>query len=244
MITVYLHPRCIDSYNVYKHLVEKNYLARANIVNTEVSPLLALEKSVLGVPAFELNGEVVLQGWFELSDVDDLFLEGSVSINGFEEGFERLLKSVWSTFTVASMVYVSGSLEVLASMNKFLLSASGGYFLEDKKGFLSHVKRRLNSTEFNVVERGLLRSILGNFLRDVFWTYKETPDKAFIENLGYREFRKWMFWRASVGRVYVPQSLNYDDSRLKTAWEYVLERADRVGPKIVEEYEKLKGFRI
>ncbi len=86
MITVYLHPRCSDSYNVYMFLKEKNYLDKTRIVNTEKQPLLAIEKSVFGVPAFELDGEVVLQGWVELGDVEELIVKGRAGVVSFEEG--------------------------------------------------------------------------------------------------------------------------------------------------------------
>lgn len=244
MITVYLHPRCSDSYKVFMFLKEKNYLDKVKVVNTERQPLLAVEKSVLGVPAFELDGEVVLQGWVSMDDVEEFFENGKVSVKDFDEGFDRLLKSVWSTFAVASVIFVAGTLDVLVGAERFLLSASGGFFLRDRDGFLRYLENRIRETGFDEVVRGLLRSILGNFLRDVYWMFGKAPNREFVEKLGFEFFRSWLYSRASIGRVFVPQSFGGADDRVALAWEYVLKRADRVGPEIVEEQTMLteSGF--
>jgi len=137
------------------------------------------------------------------------------------------------------VVFVSGSLEVLVGAERFSLSASGGFFLDDRDGFLDYLRGRIRDTGFDDIRRGLLRSILGNFLRDVYWMYGKTPDGKFVEKLGFESFRAWLYERASVGRVFVPQSFGDVDDRIVLAWKYILDRADRVGPKIVEEQRML-----
>lgn len=141
---------------------------------------------------------------------------------------------------MASVVFVTGSLEVLVGAERFLLSASGGFFLDNRDSFLEYLRDRIRNTSFDNIGRGLLRSILGNFLRDVYWMHGKTPDREFVEKLGFESFRAWLYERASVGRVFVPQSFGRADDRIALAWEYILDRADRVGPKVVEEQKMLK----
>lgn len=55
---------------------------------------------------------------------------------------------------MASVVFVSGSLEVLVGAERFSLSASGGFFLDDRDGFLDYLRGRIRDTGFDDIRRG------------------------------------------------------------------------------------------
>ncbi len=238
MLTVYLHPRCSDSWHVYKLLEKNSLLELVKLVNTEQAPLLALSKSVFSVPAFELSGKVVLQGYFTDDEVISLVRSGRIHVGSPEEALDRLMKSVFSSFLVASAVYLSGSFSVLVDARDYVYSASGALFLTEHETFFELARDKLRTATLGEEdEKHFVRIIAGNFIRDLYWLRGEPLNRDTIENLGYSYFREWLLLRSSLGRVFVPHSRPPADveERIRKAWEYTLHRADTIIARVLEE---------
>uniref|UniRef100_A0A7C4B9R3 Thioredoxin n=1 Tax=Thermofilum pendens TaxID=2269 RepID=A0A7C4B9R3_THEPE len=240
MIRVYVHPRCIASYTIYEKISEHR-ITGVVFVNTELDPFASLEKGVFAVPAVEKDGVVVLQGWTPWEDVLAVIQGGKVKVSSVEEAFERLLKSVTSSFTVAAAVYAAGDLSIITGSTTFMLSASGAYFLEDSSGFLDYAASRLRDTSLEAVEDGLIAAISGNFARDFLWVFGTPPRRSDLERLGFEGFKLWFTARASMGRVFVPHSFSWPglEERLKKLWEHLLEKVDVLGAKAAEEQSRI-----
>uniref|UniRef100_A0A7C3SLG3 Uncharacterized protein n=1 Tax=Thermofilum pendens TaxID=2269 RepID=A0A7C3SLG3_THEPE len=210
-------------------------------VNTELDPFAALEKGVFAVPAVEKDGVIVLQGWTPWEDVLAVIQGGKVKVSSMEEAFDRLLRSIASSFTVASAVYAAGDLSIIAGSTTFILSASGAYFLEDSSSFLNYASTKLRETSLETLEDTLVSVIAGNFARDFLWVLGKPPRRSDLERLGFEGFKLWFTARTSVGRVFVPHSFNWPglEERLSKAWEYLLENIDEIGVKVAEEQSKL-----
>ncbi|QOJ78550.1 hypothetical protein IG193_07275 [Infirmifilum lucidum] len=238
MLTVYLHPRCSDSWHVYKLLEKNSLLELVKLANTEQNPLLALSKSIFSVPAFELSGKVVLQGYFTDEEVISLVRSGKIYVGSPEEALDRLMKSVFSSFLVASAVYLSGSFSVLLDARDYVYSASGALFLPEHETFLELARSKLKAATLGEHdEKYFVRIIAGNFIRDLYWLRGEPLDRSTVENLGYSYFREWMLLRSSLGRVFVPHSRPpaHVEEKVRRAWEYTLDRADTIIARVVEE---------
>lgn len=240
VIRVYVHPRCIASYTIYEKISEQG-IAGIIFVNTELDPLASLEKGVFAVPAVEKDGVVVLQGWTPWEDVLAVVQGGKVKVSSAEEAFERLLKSITSSFTVAAAVYAAGDLSIVAGSTTFMLSASGAYFLEDSAGFLDYAASRLRETSLEALEDKLIAAISGNFARDFLWVFGAAPRRSDLEKLGFEGFKLWFTARASVGRVFTPHSFGWPGlgERLEKVWSYLLENVDTIGAKAEEEQSKI-----
>ncbi|MEZ0346715.1 MAG: hypothetical protein ABWK01_09205 [Infirmifilum sp.] len=227
-----------------RQILEQNSLLNSvKLVNTEKYPLHALENGVLSVPAFAIENNVVLQGYFTDEDVVHLIQTGAIKIQGFEEAFERLIKSIFSSFLVASTIYLKGSFDVLQFSEKYLLSASGAFFLPERKTFLDMVNIKFRDLKVDSSnERNFLRIIGGNFVRDLYWLRRKLPSHDELQALGIRFFREWLFQRASLGRVFVPQSVTQTqdlEARVEKAWNYILERFDRIASHVLEEQQAI-----
>ncbi|MEM3981172.1 MAG: hypothetical protein QXQ34_03145 [Thermofilum sp.] len=238
MLQVYVHPRCSESFHVYQ-LVTELGLLNVSFVNTELDPFGALSKGVFAVPAFEKDGKIILQGWFTREDLLSLLKEGVIKVSSKEEAFERLLRSVTASFTVASAVYVVGDLSIVSGSPEYVMSASGAFFLSGGEEFLDYAMWKLRETEFASIEEKLLRSIAANFARDAYWLRGSIPTRRELENMGSGFFETWLAARASIGRVFVPHSYAWEGARerVKRAWSYLLEHIDEIGPRVREEQE-------
>lgn len=237
-----MHPRCADSYRVYRLLSSRTpQSTRITYLDTEKYPFRALEYGVFSVPAFSLNGRLVLQGYFEDEEVVSLASGAGLRVSSLDEAFSRLLKSVYYSLTVASAVYVAGDLSVVAGSKSYLMSASGAFFVPEGEKFPEYAARRLSQTPFSEVEQGLLRNIAGNFARDLYWLTGEVPTRERVEKLGEGFFEAWLLARASIGRVFVPQSSPRPGlrERVSKAWSYVLGVIDKAGARVKEEQESI-----
>jgi predicted thioredoxin/glutaredoxin len=241
MLEIYVHPRCSKSYRVFCLLRSLPPGGQIAFLNVEKRPFYALERGVFSVPAFSLDGRIVLQGYFEDDEVKSLVEQGKVYVKDFEEAYVRLLKSMYHSFTVASAVYLAGDPSILANSASYLLSASGALFVPESERFLRYVASRLGPEVFPQIERDLLRNIAGNFARDLYWLFGETPTRGLAESLGEKYFYTWLLSRASIGRVFVPHSLKKPEVevRVSKAWSYVLGVIDKVGERVVEEQQKI-----
>ena len=237
MLEVFVHPKCSESYHVYTILKTEGLLGRINFLNVEKAPFHALEKGVFGVPAFSIDGRVVLQGYFEDHEVKSLVAEGRIHVKSLEEAYARLLKSIYHSFTVASAVYLAGDPSIILGSEAYLMSASGAYFVPEGGSFPKYVAERLGPSVFPELERDLLRNIAGNFARDLYWLFGEAPSRTMAEGLGEGFFSAWLFSRASIGRVFVPHSLAGQGvrERVSRAWSYVLGVVDKAGQRVVDE---------
>lgn len=242
MLSVYMHPRCSDSYNVYLLLERNSLLERVKLVNTERNPLQSIRLGVFSVPAFVENERVILQGYLSEAEILSLLTTGRIDVPSLEVAVERLMKSVFSSFLVASVVYLSGSFEPVAHSEDYVLSASGAFFITEQRKFLEVAKERLTTTTFDEsIERSLLRVIAGNFVRDYYWLRGEVPTRESLSKLGEEYFRDWLFLRASLGRIFVPHSQPPEGlkNRVRKAWEYLLERVDTISARVLEEQSKI-----
>ena len=237
VLEIYVHPRCSDSYRVYSLLRSRGLLKQVIFLNVERSPFHALEKGVFSVPAFSLDGRVVLQGYVVDREVRSLVVDGRIQVRDLEEAYARLLKSIYHSFTVASAVYLAGDPSILLGSESYLMSASGAYFVQEGERFPRHVAERLRPSVFPEMERNLLRNIAGNFARDLYWLFGETPTRTLAERMGEGFFFSWLLSRASIGRVFVPHSIDKPGmrERVSKAWSYVLDVVDKVGERVVDE---------
>lgn len=240
MLRVYVHPKCSESFHVYQLATELGLL-NVSFVNTELDPFGAFSRGIFAVPAFERDGKIILQGWFTQEDLLCLLKEGAIKVSSKEEAFERLLRSVAASFTVASAVYVVGDLSIVAGSPEYVLSASGAFFLGNSEEFLDYATWKLRETDVTTIEEKLLRSITANFARDLYWLSGEAPTRTEVESLGVRFFKVWLAARASVGRVFVPHAYSWEGlhERVERAWSYLLEHIEEVGPKIKKEQESI-----
>jgi len=240
VIRVYVHPRCIASYSIYEKISEQG-VTTVVFVNTELDPFASLEKGVFAVPAVEKDGVVVLQGWTPWEDVLAVIQGGKVKVSSMEEAFERLLKSIASSFTVAAAVYAAGDLSIVAGSTTFMLSASGAYFLEDGSRFPDYAAAKLRETGLEAVEEDLVTTISGNFARDLLWVSGSPPRRSDLEKLGFEGFKLWFAARVSLGRVFVPHSFSWPGfkERLEKVWKHLLENLDELGTKVAEEQSKI-----
>jgi len=242
MLKIYMHPRCGDSWHVYQLLERNSLLNLVNLTNTEEHPFLALSKGVFSIPAFELKDRVVLQGYFTEEDVILLAKDGRMRIKSTSEALDRLMKSIFSSFLVVAAVYLSGTFKVLLDARDYLLSASGAFFLPEQETFLQAAREKLAQALIDDSNRkSFHRIIAGNYVRDIYWLTGTPPRRETIEKLGLSFFRDWLLLRASIGRVFVPQSSLPAglDVRVREAWEYTLEKADAIAGKVLEEQSKI-----
>jgi len=242
MLKIYMHPRCGDSWHVYQLLERNSLLNLVKLTNTEEHPFPALSKGVFSVPAFELKDRVVLQGYFTEEDVILLAKDGRMRIKSTSEALDRLMKSIFSSFLVAAAVYLSGTFKVLLDARDYLLSASGAFFLPEQETFLQAAREKLTQASIDdSSRRSFHRIIAGNYVRDLYWLTGTPPRRDTIEKLGLNFFCDWLLLRASIGRVFVPQSSPQAglDVRVREAWEYTLEKADAIAGKVLEEQAKM-----
>mgnify|MGYP001772551868 CR=1 FL=1 len=245
MITIYAHPRCADSYHIWRLLQQNLLLDSVKFINTQNYPLSALEHSVYSVPAFATDEKVVLQGFFTDEEVLELVKTGYIKVEDEDIAYQRLVKSIFSSFLTASIVYLQGTFEPLIYANQYLLSASGASFLpfERQRKFLELAYTRLKELKVTTEdERKFFRIIAGNFLRDLYWLKKRKISREILESIDESYFYDWFMQRVSLGRVFVPhsQSLPPESSeRIRKAWNYTLERFDVLLSKVREEQESI-----
>lgn len=244
----YLHKGCSDSYRLFKRLSDAGLAGKIVFLDTEKNPFQAYSKGILSVPAVEWRGAIIFQGriWFDalrnMVEKGEL-LRKRISVDEAVDGF---LKGVLSAFTAVAWAYVRWSLRELASFTPFSLAVTGlTLHSGDVKKAYWEFRRAVAQCEAELLEEirvGMLKSIAGNFARELYWVHGMVPDRKETERLyPFKVFSHWLMLRPTYGRVGIILRKPEDglENRLLEAYEYTLSRLEEIKGMVEEEQGKL-----
>ncbi len=245
---VYLHKGCSDSYRLFKRLSDAGLAGKVVFLDAEKNPFQAYSKGILSVPAVEWRGAIVFQGrvWFDA--LRNIVEKGELPRRkvSVEEAVDSFLKGVLSAFTAVAWAYVQWSLRELASFTPFSLAVTG---LTLHSGNVEKVyeefKQAVAQREAELLEEirgGMLRSMAGNFARELYWVHGRVPDREETERLyPFKVFSHWLMLRPTYGRVGIMLRKPEDslENRLLEAYEYTLSKLDEIKGRVEEEQGRL-----
>ncbi len=246
LATIYLHPKCYSSFKLYKYLIEEGLLDKVKLIDTSKHSFEPLAKGIISVPAVEKDGKIFFQGAVDHALFKKL-LSGKPPHQENLDYKAGLIDGIINSFLASAWVYLTQDLAAVYDLKEFTLAVTGMIFSQDPLGEYERRRAELTALDVASFEKGLIRNIAGNFLRELYWLHGGIPAKDMVERKYTGEvFLHWLASRASIGRVSVAHTLLDADAaeRSEKAREYIFSRYERIAPKIVKEQEELEGFKI
>jgi len=246
--SLYLHPTCSSSARVFARLKEEGLLGRVRIISLEPGSAALIDELVPSVPAIRVGNELVAVDPLEPEFVAAIVKGDNDEIaryvpHSVGEAVERFSKSfIYSSYLMV-LEYVGGGALEQAIKGSFARAAVRARYMEG--GLADEVLRSLPGRVDEVREavgEYLERVVAYSYLREALMVF---GGGGYTEALNPRTALLWLQAKASIGRAHLPRTAWSARSMLPKAErlvEVVKERQGRWVPRLLKEFEELRGF--
>ncbi|BCU67292.1 thioredoxin [Sulfolobales archaeon HS-7] len=247
-IEIFTHSKCSECAILLSMLKEEGLIDKIKLVNTEQYPFIAFERGVLSTPSVFINGKLIWSGKVNFDELKEVIIKGTVHTNTvtIEEAIQKMEEGIFDSFAASCWLYVSGNLLSLLEQKDFVLAITG--LASDPQGnkkyeeIVKYVKEHSNEI-FEKWKPSLIRNIVTNFVRELYWLYSVPLGAYDIKRLYPLEiFSHWMMISSgAVGRVGLriyPLSDTIVMKRIKDAYQYLFDNYDEIWNRVISS-EKL-----
>ncbi|RUM47267.1 MAG: hypothetical protein DSY37_03185 [Hyperthermus sp.] len=204
-VTVYIHPTCLASYRLIKHLHSRGLLERVEVVSTANSMQHVLANRVWSVPWIVVDGEPAATDPVEPLEAEAIITGAwsPTSSKGVEEAFmEAVLHSAYAS----SIAYVHDGLE--AVVDPLLVSAAVRAPL--RKVMVEDVVDRLRAKSRELWEAWrdkIMRALGISFVREYWWARGGRLEADELRSsVNTAVIGLWLIAKASLGRSGLPSN--------------------------------------
>ena len=248
-VEIFTHRNCIECNMLIEWLEERGYLHRVKLIDTELYPFLAFERGVISTPSVFVNGKLVFAGVVDYDELERILGGEEVKIRvNKDELVNKFMEGIVNSFAATANLYVNKDFDAILTQKDFVMAVTGLALIdnaEDLYNYLRNVVMKSSEELFEAWKERMKRVIAANFVRELYWLYREkVPFVKAMTLYPFEVFYHWVQIRGgAVGRVGLRiHPLNEIEvvERIKEAYEYLKANYEALWDKVLKEQKEIE----
>ncbi len=249
-VEIFTHRNCVECNMLIEWLEQKGYLHKVKLIDTELYPFLAFERGVISTPSIFVDGKLVFAGVVDYDELESILGGGEVKISvNKDELVNKFMEGIVNSFAATAYLYVNKDFDAILTQKDFVMAVTGLALAdnaEEMYNLLRNVVMKTGDELFKAWKERMKRVIAANFVRELYWIYREKiPLERMSSLYPFEVFYHWIQVRGgAVGRVGLrihPITDSEVVDRVKEAYEYVKENYDALWEKVLKEQKEIES---
>ena len=249
-VEIFTHRNCIECNMLIEWLEERGYLHKVKLIDTELYPFLAFERGVISTPSVFVDGKLVFAGVVDYDELERILGGEEVKIRvNKDELVNKFMEGIVNSFAATANLYVNKDFDAILTQKDFVLAVTGLVLSdnsEDLYNYLRNVVTKSSEELFEAWKERMKRVIAANFVRELYWLYREkVPLEKAMALYPFEVFYHWVQIRGgAVGRVGLrihPVSETEVVERVREAYEYLKANYEALWEKVIKEQKEIES---
>ena len=249
-VEIFTHRNCIECNMLIEWLEERGYLHKVKLIDTELYPFLAFERGVISTPSVFVDGKLVFAGVVDYDELERILggEEVKVKVNK-DELVNKFMEGIVNSFAATANLYVNKDFDAILTQKDFVLAVTGLALSdnsEDLYNYLRNVVTKSSEELFEAWKERMKRVIATNFVRELYWLYREkVPLEKAMTLYPFEVFYHWVQIRGgAVGRVGLrihPVSETEVVERVREVYDYLKANYEALWEKVIKEQKEIEN---
>lgn len=249
-VEIFTHRNCIECNMLIEWLEERGYLHKVKLIDTELYPFLAFERGVISTPSVFIDGKLVFAGIVDYDELERILggEEIKVKVNK-DELVNKFMEGIVNSFAATANLYVNKDFDAILTQKDFVMAVTGLALTdnaEDLYNYLRNVVMKNSEELFDAWKERMKRVIAANFVRELYWLYREkVPFEKAASLYPFEVFYHWVQIRGgAVGRVGLrihPINETEVVERVREVYEYLRENYEALWDKVIKEQKEIES---
>jgi predicted thioredoxin/glutaredoxin len=249
-IEIFTHKNCVECNILIDWLEQKGYLHKVKLIDTELYPFLAFERGVISTPSIFVDGKLVFAGVVDYDELEKLLEGEQVRIDvSKDELAAKFMEGIVNSFAATAYLYVNYDFDAILSQKDFVYAVTGLALSSNAESLYNYLRNYVIKSKEQLFEgwkERMKRVIAANFVRELYWLYREKLPAEKVKGLYPIEvFYHWVQVRGgAVGRVGLrihPISDQEVMDRVKEVYGYLFQNYDALWDKVIKEQREIEA---